>query len=352
MGRGRVGTSTECTLGHADERRVQSFADRAERICLNLLLLNACCITLHVLLFYTLPVTMSALGSVFLGDVQRHRVLSSPPSSPPPVSTFSGDTMPTPVDSEDVLESLDGTESPAKTSASLPQGRASAQTPTTIDPVLSLELRLRWLEALLLGVRQDTRDRKAREKPPELKPGETLVHLAGDVQRRLAAAVDASDGLKKFMHQCTPPPTRRAHALTGMQTTGMRSGSPPRSRSLGRSTPIRRTTVWTRTRSRRCWRRWSRTCAPPTATCARLGCSSKRACSRLGNSQVRARLLSPGRAHGRCVDYEALQPRLQALVAAQEQDVKFAAALEKRIAALVERHVTHVSSLLFDATFL
>ena len=48
-------------------------------------------------------------------------------------------------------------------------------------------------------------------------------------------------------------------------------------------------------------------------------------------------------------DYEALQPRLRALLAAQEQDVKVAASLEKRIATLVERHATHVSRFLIDA---
>lgn len=44
-----------------------------------------------------------------------------------------------------------------------------------------------------------------------------------------------------------------------------------------------------------------------------------------------------------CSDYEVLQPRLHALLAAQEHDMKLAACLEKRIATLVERHATHVS---------
>lgn len=150
---------------------------------------------------------MSTLGSVFLGDFQRHRVLSStPPSSPPPVSGTDGDTQTMAASSsqhlEDVLESLNDTEPPAKTSTSLSDGRAPSG-PTHIDPVLSLELRLRWLEALLLGVRQDTRDRKGRDKPPELKPGDSLIQLAANVQRRLNAVVESNDGLKKFMHQCT-----------------------------------------------------------------------------------------------------------------------------------------------------
>ena len=102
--------------------------------------------------------------------------------------------------SEGVLESLDGTDSPA----SLPEGRDPTG-PTHIDPVLSLELRLRWLEALLLGVRQDTRDRKAKEWPSKLKPGETLIQLAENVQRRLDSVVESNDGLKKFIHQCMYP---------------------------------------------------------------------------------------------------------------------------------------------------
>jgi len=48
---------------------------------------------------------------------------------------------------------------------------------------------------------------------------------------------------------------------------------------------------------------------------------------------------------GKLADYEALQPRLQALLAAREEDVKLAASLEKRVASLVERHATHVDAL-------
>jgi len=48
---------------------------------------------------------------------------------------------------------------------------------------------------------------------------------------------------------------------------------------------------------------------------------------------------------GKLAGYEALQPRLQALLAAQEEDMKSAASLEKRIAGLVDRHATHVDAL-------
>ena len=149
---------------------------------------------------------MSALGSVFLGDVQRHRVLASspPPSSSPPQAIALAPSK----SLEEALESVDGTDSPDKTSASLPEGGepshpAGTQLPASIDPVLSLELRIRWLEALLLGVRQDARERKGKDKLPDAKAGETLVRLAENIQHRLNTVVESNDGLKKFMTQCT-----------------------------------------------------------------------------------------------------------------------------------------------------
>ena len=137
------------------------------------------------LLQYSILITMSGIGSVFLGDNQRFRMLSStPPSSPPsrsPVSATTGFPMISP------------THSPKQSFS-----KATAP-PPVIDPALSLELRLRWLEAILLGVRQDTKERK---KLSELKHGETLIRLAKDVQRRLDAAVESNEGLKRFMDHC------------------------------------------------------------------------------------------------------------------------------------------------------
>lgn len=74
--------------------------------------------------------------------------------------------------------------------------------PAVIDPALSLELRLRWLEAILLGVRQDAKDRRGKEKLNQLQDGETLIKLAEDAQRRLESSVENNDGLKRFMDHC------------------------------------------------------------------------------------------------------------------------------------------------------
>ena len=67
--------------------------------------------------------------------------------------------------------------------------------PTKIDPLIALELRLRWLEALILGVKQDS-------GRPSLKHGETVSRLAEMVQRNLNKAVQGNEGMTKFMDQC------------------------------------------------------------------------------------------------------------------------------------------------------
>ena len=78
--------------------------------------------------------------------------------------------------------------------------------PPVIDPILSLQLRLRWLEAILLGVRQD--GGKGKDKLNELKQGDTLIRLAEDVQRRLDIAVQGNEGLKRFMDHCMSLPLK------------------------------------------------------------------------------------------------------------------------------------------------
>ncbi|OBZ66862.1 hypothetical protein A0H81_13149 [Grifola frondosa] len=139
--------------------------------------------------------TMTAIGSVFLGDVQRQRILasSSPPSSPPPHISSSATTH----SFSDVDLDLDDD----------PKPKVS---PPTIPPVLSLDLRVRWLETLLYGARPDLNERKSAAKGQQLKDGETLTRSAEDLQRRLDAVVQTNDGLKRFMDRYD----QYAHLLT------------------------------------------------------------------------------------------------------------------------------------------
>lgn len=158
---------------------------------------------------------MAGIGSVFLGDVQRHRVFSTstPPSSPPASSIYA--RIPSPPitgsredDDNDSVED-DDTETTGEAAAP-PKVDANPPKATAIDPMLALELRLRWLEALVLGLPENNTSRAASHRKlgsvplrmKLLKHGETLVRLAEDVQSRLDAIVEANEGLKRFMAQC------------------------------------------------------------------------------------------------------------------------------------------------------
>ncbi|KAL5533463.1 hypothetical protein ACEPAF_5239 [Sanghuangporus sanghuang] len=83
---------------------------------------------------------MNVIGSIFLEDAARQRVLSPSPTALP---------------MSPVLH---------------PPGRFA---PPPIDPQLSLELRIRWLEVLLLGIKQDasTKSPKERAEAKEKKEG-------------------------------------------------------------------------------------------------------------------------------------------------------------------------------------
>ena len=162
---------------------------------------------------------MANIGSVFLGDFQRLRHLSSsthsstPPSSPPPTTmshVFSSlphspvaNSNPSPF-VHNMTDDVDGPAKAASTAADAPTTR-----PVTIEPALALELRLRWLEAIVLGVSRE-RKGKGRESDQDAlaspashaKQGETLVRLAESVQQRLDAAVEGNEGLRRFMEHC------------------------------------------------------------------------------------------------------------------------------------------------------
>ena len=140
---------------------------------------------------------MSAIGSVFLGDVQRQRVISSstPPSSPPP---HLGANAPHSFADVDVDESAAPAQRP---------GPLATPAPPSIDPALALELRIRWLETLLFGAKHDAGDHAAKggARPEKVKEGETLTRRAEDLQRRMDGIAQSNDSLKRFMDRCELP---------------------------------------------------------------------------------------------------------------------------------------------------
>lgn len=265
---------------------------------------------------------MSAIGSVFLGDFQRHRIISStpPPSSPPPGQLAHQMNVASASQSlEERVEPLDDVQSELSaeqpTAAVMPVARLEPSTaPPAIDPVLSLELRLRWLEALLLGVRQDARDRKGKDKVPELKHGETLIHLAGDVQRRLDNVIQSNDSLQRFMSKYD----LHAHLLTAaFALSGVLPGPAPTYENM----------------------------SPEELEALLVEMEPEIRAADRDMREIEMLEQKGVTAAGKLADYEALQPRLDALLKAHQEDIKLATLLEKRIAALVDRHATHVDAL-------
>jgi len=186
--------------------------------------------------------------------------------------------------------------------------------PPVIDPALSLELRLRWLEALLLGVRQDAKDRKGKDKVPELKHGETLVRLAEDVQRRLDGVIQSNEGLQRFMSKYD----MHAHLLTAsFAMSGVLPGPAPAYENM----------------------------SPEELEALLVEMEPEIRAADRDMREIEMLEQKGVTAAGKLADYEVLQPRLDALLKARQEDIKLAASLEKRIAGLVDRHATHVNAL-------
>jgi hypothetical protein len=109
------------------------------------------------------------LGSVFLGDRTAHLAHFSLPATP-------------------------------KT----PSGSASADAAPPIPPLLSLQLRVRLLEALVLGVKAP-KDGEANLSDKYID-GPSLSRRTEEVQKSLNETIDANDGLKRFMASCSSVP--------------------------------------------------------------------------------------------------------------------------------------------------
>lgn len=78
---------------------------------------------------------------------------------------------------------------------------ASPQT-SSIPPLVSLELRVRWLEALVSGLNPQEKSRK--EASSEAKPFVSLVRRTDEVQRQVDEAIEINDGFHRFMNSCEP----------------------------------------------------------------------------------------------------------------------------------------------------
>ncbi|KAG7093695.1 hypothetical protein E1B28_007350 [Marasmius oreades] len=143
---------------------------------------------------------MANIGSVFLGDSKRIRVFSgsTPPSSPPASATMFGvlSNMPSPTS---VSQHPASAPPPEEDAPSVLPMRAGLIPRADIEPELGLELRIRWLEALVMGVNANATS--AGRRLAEVKQGESLIRSANELQKALNGIIEGNDGLKRFISQ-------------------------------------------------------------------------------------------------------------------------------------------------------
>ncbi|KAG8695934.1 hypothetical protein FRC08_007458 [Ceratobasidium sp. 394] len=279
------------------------------------------------------------LGSVFLGDRVQHlpQHLVNLPMSPPPGKeshdsstlhppepsldgqTDEGDDegagedetvqvaveLPTTEEAKD--EERDPTTAGLGDTPAPPSNLDSllASNPVSVPPELMLELRLRWLEALVLGIGKDGNVVLPREQDAT----GTLVRKANDAQRVLDDTVKMNDGLKKFMAVYN----QNAHLLTPAFAHGLVPASD----------------------------------AVSVADLEALLLESE-ADIRAADRDLReiAELESKGVLDaGKLPNHEPLQPRVDALIQAHLEDLTRFDLLEERIAKLIARYSSHVDGL-------
>ena len=127
---------------------------------------------------------MAHIGSVFLGDVQRQRILSTstPPSSPPPAGPSPTHTQAFP----DFLSEEDQVKADNIST--------TAASPPKVTSDVAFELRTRLLETIVSGSQLNART--ARSIP--------LMKDIEEVQRKLQSIVQSSgsDSLRWFVDNC------------------------------------------------------------------------------------------------------------------------------------------------------
>ncbi|KAG6821451.1 hypothetical protein H0H93_010175 [Arthromyces matolae] len=201
------------------------------------------------------------------------------------------------------------------------QPQESKQPKVPIDPLLALDLRLRWLEAILngVGVGAAASSSKSALKPTEGTPGQTstISRTAHDLHRNFNAIVASNDGLRRFIaqydqhsHLLTPTfalsdPTSESHTMSVAQFEALLTEMEPDIRAAERDLQ-------------------------------EIEMLEKKGVIGAGKLEYKLKLFSA---------YEELQPRLDELLALHQENTEMAAKLEERIAALVERHATQVDTL-------
>ncbi|KAF9266963.1 hypothetical protein L218DRAFT_971318 [Marasmius fiardii PR-910] len=210
-----------------------------------------------------------------------------------------------------VLSNLPSPTSGSQGSAPPPGIPASADPipKTEIEPELALELRIRWLEALISGVDATSTARKA----PEVKRGESLIRSANELQKTLNSIVEGNDGLKRFISQydhhaqyLTP-----SFALSGLLPDGMT---------------------------------YDNMSSSDLETYLKEMENDIRSADR-DMREIEALEAKGVTGAGKLADYVPLLPRVDNLLKSSAEDAKRVEALEKRISGIIESHAVYVDAL-------
>ncbi|KAI0032292.1 hypothetical protein K488DRAFT_50182 [Vararia minispora EC-137] len=177
--------------------------------------------------------------------------------------------------------------------------------PKPLAPAQALELRLRWLEAILYGARSSVK--------PTVSSAETIARRAGELQRRMNEVVGAHDSLRRFVDYYA----QHAHLLTPAFAL---SGTLPAPPAYADMAPAE-------------FDAFLSELEPDVRAAER----DMREIAVLEDKGVTGA--------GRLPDYEALQPRLDALLVRHAEDARRAAMLEARIAAVVQHYASQVDEL-------
>jgi len=268
---------------------------------------------------------MANIGSSFLGDLTRHRLRpgggstpgSTPPASPPPPLG--------PSSASAITQSFGPIDIPTLTSAETAKDPSAAP----IAPEQSLELRLRWLEALVYGVKPNAQTAGKAALDP--KKADTLIKSAAILQRRMNEAVSTNDGLRRFVEHCTI----RIFRVIGLCTLNIRSdhqqghlltpafalsGTLPGAPAYENMSP-----------------------AELDAFLAELEPDIRAADHDMREIELLEQKGVTGA--GKLSDYEDRVPRLDELIVKYADDARVAATLEQRISELIRQYATQVDSL-------
>jgi len=187
-----------------------------------------------------------------------------------------------------------------------------AAPPAPIDSELSLDLRIRWLETILYGAKQDMKDRQIpKTNDPKFT---SLVRRVEDLQRRLEGIVQSSEGVRRFMDHYE----QHSHLLTpSFALASVIPTAPPPYENMSPS--------------------------EVEAFLAEMESDIRAADRDLREIEILEK--KDVTSAGKLAYYESLKPRLEHLIQAHEEDQELATDLEQRVSALMERYATNVDTL-------